>query len=63
MMTRRTTPYSKVVFSTRLEPEIIELLRQWASAERRSLSDQIAILIEQEQARRIAATRDENDQQ
>jgi hypothetical protein len=64
-MPRRTMGTTKVVFSTRLDLELVEHLRRWADTERRTVSDQIAILIEQEagrRRRRLSAARGPDDQ-
>lgn len=64
-MPRRTMRTTKVVFSMRLDLDLVEHLRQWADTERRTVSDQIAILIEQEadrRRRRLSAAREPDDQ-
>jgi hypothetical protein len=51
-MPRRTALTPKAPFATRLDTNALALIRKWAAEERRSLSEQLAILIEQEHERR-----------
>lgn len=51
-MPRPKSLSKKEAFGTRLNPHLMDLLRQWAEDERRSISEQLSILIEQEEKRR-----------
>ena len=45
----------KIGFATRLDPELVELLHQWAAADRRTLSEALSLILTEEAARRAPA--------